>query len=91
MVNSVYCDSLEYEYLTTITLLNEINRTKDATISWQQHKISNLNSIVDNNTQSISSLQKLVEVKDKKLRRSGTHKKLLILGLAIAGTIAIIK
>lgn len=89
--NSVYCDSLEIEYITNIDLLREINSTKDITITDQEHKIGNLSSIIDNNSQSINGLLKVIQKKDKKLRRSRSHKKLLTLGLAIAGTIAIIK
>ena len=91
MSNSVFYDSLEVEYVTNIELLKGINSTKDITISQLQHKINNLNLIADNNTQSIDSLKGLVEIKDKKLRRSGTYKKLLTLGLIIAGVIVIIK
>ncbi len=91
LTNSAYCDSLEIEYVTNIELLKGINSTKDITISQLQHKINNLNLIADNNLQSIESLRGLVEIKDKKLRHSGTHKKLLTLALVIAGTVAIIK
>lgn len=90
LANSRYCDSLEVKYVTNIERLNEINRVKDTTIVQLQHKIINLNTIGNNNVQSIGTLQKLVETKDKKLRRSGTHKKLLTLGLVIIGIVAII-
>jgi len=91
LANSVYCDSLEIEYITNIDLLREINSTKDITIANQEHKLSNLSSIIDNNSQSINGLLKVIQKKDKKLRRSRSHKKLLTLGIAIAATIAIIK
>lgn len=91
LANSAYCDTLEIGYITYIELLRKINSTKDNTITQLQHKINNLNSIVDNNTQSIENLNKVVEIKDKKLRRSGRHKKLLTLGLVALGVIALVK
>jgi len=91
LTKSAYCDSVESEYERKIALLNKINNAKDITIINLEGKIINLNLIVDNNDQSIGTLQKLVATKDKKLRNSRIGKKLLTLGLAIAGTIAIIK
>lgn len=91
LTNSTYCDSLEGEYVTNIERLNEINKVKDTTIIQLQHKIINLNSIADNNSQSISKLQNLVEVKDRKLRHSRFHKTLLIIGGGIVGGILLIK
>ncbi len=91
LTNSAYCDSLEGEYVTNIERLNEINKVKDTTIIQLQHKINNLNSIADNNTQSIEKLQDLVEIKDRKLRHSRFHKTLLIIGGGIAGGILLIK
>jgi len=91
LTNSAYCDSLEGEYVTNIKRLNEINKVKDTTIIQLQHKIINLNSIADNNSQSIEKLQDIVKIKDRKLRNSRFHKTLLIIGGGIAGGILLIK
>lgn len=91
LANSRYCDSLEIEHEKKIVQLNRKMDAKDFTIIKLEKKTANQNSIIDDNTQSIDALNELVEVKDKKLRRSGMHKKFLTLGLVIVGVIAVIK
>ncbi len=91
LTNSAYCDSLEGEYVTNIGRLNKTIIANDIAIAKLDTMIINLNSIADNNSQSIAKLQDLVEIKDRKLRHSRFHKTLLIIGGGIAGGILLIK
>jgi hypothetical protein len=87
--SNTYCDSLIGEQEVLIGLLEKSGITKDNINNQLETKIVNLNTINQNQDSETQLLEKYLEVKEKKLKRSKTHRVLLSIGLGIMTILAI--
>ena len=87
--SNAYCDSLMVEQQELVELLDELNTTKDSITTGLEKKVWNLEQMNQNQGDNIELLERTLEVKDKKLKKSKTHKILLGIGLGLMTILAI--
>lgn len=88
--SNTYCDSLILEQQELVELLDKLNTTKDSITTGLEKKVWNLEQMNQNQENNIELLEKSLEVKDKKLKKSKAHKILLGIGLGLMTTLVIV-
>lgn len=87
MASSVFCDSLTKHYQHYLSLQKTQITTKDSTITQLEQKIGNLNTINVHHSEINQTMNNLIQVKDKAIRKYKWQKR--ILGV-VTGTLTVI-
>lgn len=85
-----YCDSLVVQHEQNEKVLKEAVAVKDSTIEKLESKTENLNSIIDNDRESMEHMKRTIDIKDKEIRKQKFHKRILGVAVIVIGIIAII-